>query len=276
MALNDDGEVFSWGRNTFGQLGPGNTTNSNIPVKIDIPPTVSISCGAEFRIALDIEGNVWCWGRDVNYLVKGANSTLPVQILGLNNITTVAAGYVNCLALDNENNVWYWNFQTQTQPSIVLNNAIAIAISGITPAALTLDGDLIVWQNILNTVLPGVLDIINPRIIFNNIIRLHIGFLGDLHVIDNDNNLIRMEKVGTDMRKIDIQSVGKVIAVSTGYHHYVVQTINKTLLTWGTNRNGKLGNGTYNYNDIPQQMEYRLANTFINVKNVKNARSRQM
>ena len=34
LALTDDGKLFSWGCNNNGQLGTGNTTNSNVPVQI--------------------------------------------------------------------------------------------------------------------------------------------------------------------------------------------------------------------------------------------------
>ncbi len=47
MALTESGRVFSWGCNGFGQLGIGNTVDSNKPKIIDLNAIIieRISCG---------------------------------------------------------------------------------------------------------------------------------------------------------------------------------------------------------------------------------------
>lgn len=35
IALDKDGNVYTWGYNGYGQLGLGNTTNTVLPVKVD-------------------------------------------------------------------------------------------------------------------------------------------------------------------------------------------------------------------------------------------------
>ena len=34
LALTDDGLLYTWGYNSNGQLGTGNTTGSNVPVQV--------------------------------------------------------------------------------------------------------------------------------------------------------------------------------------------------------------------------------------------------
>ena len=34
LAVTDDGLLYTWGYNNCGQLGTGNTTNSNVPVQV--------------------------------------------------------------------------------------------------------------------------------------------------------------------------------------------------------------------------------------------------
>ena len=72
MALDKDGNVWSWGDNSFGQLGNGNFdyNYSGAPVRVlkpgDVPLTniVSIDAGFEHSLAIDRDDNVWVWGRN--------------------------------------------------------------------------------------------------------------------------------------------------------------------------------------------------------------------
>ena len=51
MALNNDGRVFVWGNNTFGQLGTGSLKNVNEPVELEQLTRnriVDISCGDNY------------------------------------------------------------------------------------------------------------------------------------------------------------------------------------------------------------------------------------
>jgi alpha-tubulin suppressor-like RCC1 family protein len=62
MALNDKGEVFSWGAGEYGQLGqPGRPHRLATPTRIDALRDVQVSfiaCGASHSIALSKDGQV--------------------------------------------------------------------------------------------------------------------------------------------------------------------------------------------------------------------------
>ena len=68
-ALFDNGAVKCWGRNNYGQLGLGNTTNVILPtVDLDLGSGVkvtAINAGADHTCALFDNGAVKCWG--LNY-----------------------------------------------------------------------------------------------------------------------------------------------------------------------------------------------------------------
>jgi alpha-tubulin suppressor-like RCC1 family protein len=60
MALTENGQVFNWGDNRFGQLGVGNNENSNTPKLIRIEtPIKKISCSYFHNLLLSCDGDLY-------------------------------------------------------------------------------------------------------------------------------------------------------------------------------------------------------------------------
>ena len=90
LALGDDGNVYSWGRNIYGELGNGTISpNSNpnfsnaLPRKIASPDGVtfsSISAGPTSALAIGSDGNVYAWGNsdDSRIGLGEAGGNIPV------------------------------------------------------------------------------------------------------------------------------------------------------------------------------------------------------
>jgi len=63
MAINDKGELWSWGQNRGGELGTGSCNDRQEPKKVSIPITVrDLDCGYFHSMAVDRDGHVWTWG----------------------------------------------------------------------------------------------------------------------------------------------------------------------------------------------------------------------
>lgn len=64
MALTQNGNVYSWGYNEYGQLGDGNNINQNTPQKINFndEKIKSISTGPYFSFALTINNKLFAFG----------------------------------------------------------------------------------------------------------------------------------------------------------------------------------------------------------------------
>lgn len=68
LALDSDGNVWSWGFNKYGQLGHGDGENKALPEKIDsLSNIVRISAGNNYSFAVSKFGNIYCWGDNRNY-----------------------------------------------------------------------------------------------------------------------------------------------------------------------------------------------------------------
>lgn len=71
MALTKDGKVYSWGKNSCGELGVNSTSNSNYAIQVKdtsgngyLENIIDISCGDESSSAIDESGVVYTWGKN--------------------------------------------------------------------------------------------------------------------------------------------------------------------------------------------------------------------
>jgi len=63
LALTDSGDLYAWGENGDGQLGTGNTTDSNVPVLI-LSGVSSIGAGYRHSLAVKTDATAWAWGKN--------------------------------------------------------------------------------------------------------------------------------------------------------------------------------------------------------------------
>lgn len=88
VALKDDGSVYAWGDNSFGQLGvgtayDGQTYSQTFPDHVNgISDIVNIGAGSNFTFAVDKEDHLWAWGSN-SYSQLGDktlnNQVSPIQ-----------------------------------------------------------------------------------------------------------------------------------------------------------------------------------------------------
>src|SRR6185295_14130328 len=67
LALANDGTIWAWGYNAFGQLGNGGTVNKSTPTQVNALPagrtTVAVGAGQYHSLAVANDGTLWAWGR---------------------------------------------------------------------------------------------------------------------------------------------------------------------------------------------------------------------
>ncbi|OPY30553.1 MAG: Regulator of chromosome condensation (RCC1) repeat protein [Methanocella sp. PtaU1.Bin125] len=62
MALENDGTVWTWGDNRYGQVGRAGFISTYLPGRISLTGVKEISAGYVFSMALKNDGSVWSWG----------------------------------------------------------------------------------------------------------------------------------------------------------------------------------------------------------------------
>ena len=90
MAVKTDGTLWTWGRNTNGELGQNNRTNYSSPVQVGSDTTwdindYKVSMGGNEVGAIKTDGTLWTWGNNGTGHLGHNNETQyssPVQVPG--------------------------------------------------------------------------------------------------------------------------------------------------------------------------------------------------
>lgn len=123
LALANDGKIYAWGSNDYGQLGDGTITEQHESVQVQGPAGVKftqIAGGLYYSVALGDDGNTYAWGEN-NYgqLGDGTNTDrhepVRVQVPPGVTFTQIAAGNHHSLALGNDGNVYAWGANNDSE-----------------------------------------------------------------------------------------------------------------------------------------------------------------
>jgi len=118
-ALMADGSYYDWGYNQAGQLGNGTTTNSDTPVRVDLPTKAEqVSLGGSSgengqTVAILTDGSVWAWGQGGTGQIgdgKVKNSTAPTRVDVPSGVSfdRVISGGSTVYGIDSSGAVWAW------------------------------------------------------------------------------------------------------------------------------------------------------------------------
>ncbi len=111
IILDKTGQVWTVGRNNFGQLGDSTTINSAIPQKVkNLDNIAVVARGYDHSMALDSNGNLWAWGRN-NYGQTGVWSVYDQwtpQLVKDHKFIAVEGGHWHSVGLKEDGTVWAW------------------------------------------------------------------------------------------------------------------------------------------------------------------------
>jgi hypothetical protein len=229
-------KLYSWGSNSAGRLGLGNTTNYSSPKQVGLLTTWTnvMASGAGAAFAIKSDGTLWAWGSASSGQLGLGNSTIsyssPVQVGSLTSWSSISSGYVHVLALKTNGTLWAWgwgssgslglgNLTSYSSPVQVgsLTNWLQVSAGYQCSAAIKTDGTLWSWG------------------------RNNVGQLG-------------LNSLSYKSSPNQIGALTNWAKVSMGFAHCIATQTNGTLWAWGQNNLGSLGlnNSTYAYSSPVQ------------------------
>ncbi|KAG0575477.1 hypothetical protein KC19_5G006600 [Ceratodon purpureus] len=123
VALTVDGQIFTWGRGKYGQLGHGTSQNGNFPVAVKALAdhhVAQIACGGDHTIAVNSNGQIFSWGRGLwGQTGHGTKEDMlsPKQVQGLEGklVVQATAGARHSVVLLDNGEVYGWGDCEQGQ-----------------------------------------------------------------------------------------------------------------------------------------------------------------
>jgi len=265
-AIKNDGTLWSWGKNDYGQLGDGTTTDNPKVRQVraasgngyltDVKSVRANSFGA---IVLKNDGTVWAWGDNSNYQLGDGTTTSakrPIQVKGLDgngfldNVVDVTMSSSVALAVKSDGTVWAWGYNGNSQ--------LGSQSSGYTPAQVR-NSDNTGFLTDVKSVVAGAYSVTAVK---NDGTAWAWGYniYGQVGS-DNSNNFTYPTQVENSDGTGFLTGVASVALDDTTT--YAVKT-DGTAWAWGYNGYGNLGTGVSTYSvSLPQQIKNSDGSGFL-------------
>ena len=277
-AIRTDGTLWSWGNNSFGQLGANTSTLSNIssPVQVGaLSVWSSVSSAAQSMVAIQSNGTLWAWGNNgfgQLGLNTSTNYSSPVQVGALSNWATVLSTGYSSLSIVSNGSLYAWgrndfgqlaqnNTQSYSSPVQVVAENLVYTQIGVglgTGYAIRNNGTLwAIGRGVFGTLGTGSttdsssLVQVGSSSLWTSISGLRIGVLaiqtpGTLWAWGNNisGSLGLNTSGGTFSTPVQVGAVSGWTQVSGGGDYSLALRNDSTLWAWGNNGNGELGLNT--------------------------------
>lgn len=231
LVLKKDGTIYGWGSNARGQLlADESIVHTNTPLRVGALEGISqIACcyGGDLCAAIDMDGHVWVWGRDMEYdafvppfRIPQAERAVEVVCTG-GSSTEGAASEV--YILDADAKVYGFNPHTSGllygYGQMELPEIYSLVAGDCFCAAKDGEGNVWTWGDAT---------------------AAYYGQLGREVDLDSfgDDASARIEATWAPAK---VEGLTGVISLSAGRNHVMAMTQNMTVYAWGDNSHGQLG-----------------------------------
>lgn len=229
-----NGNILTWGRNQYGQLGNGTTTQQNTPSHtVNGSQWLTVDHARMHTIALKQDHTAWAWGNNaVGQLGDGTltDSYVPVQVGTDADWQVISAGNLHSAGLKTNGTLWGWGNNGGNE----LANGSGYYFN---PVQLGTDND---WAKVYAGYFKTYAIKTNGTLwgrARNDYRDLGIG---------NLSAYVALVQIGTDTDWAKVSGARQMYTLAL--------KTNGTLWGWGNNEYGRLGDGTTNNQTTPIQI----------------------
>lgn len=146
LAIGSDGNVYAWGENTYGELGNGTTTDSDMPLKVSLPSgfvPAKIYAYAYNDFAIGTDGSLYAWGSNGQGQFGLGNTTdqpTPVKVplpSGVTKCLGVYGGYYFAIIEGNDGNLYGCGYNDYGELGDGTTTATTTFVKAVKPAGVT-------------------------------------------------------------------------------------------------------------------------------------------
>jgi len=265
LAKTDEGNVYVWGGNDWGQLGLGSDeSRQDEPIENStLKDSKKIAASNNHVLAITKDGHVVSFGSNFSgQLGTGDNSdkNTPFQVAGIDDVKDVAPGYKFSIALKNDGTVWGWGAKCSDAKKKEAENwwKTVIQTEENQDAGYydpTSDSLSIHDKNeyCINEDIVGILSRTPVQIKnLKNIVAISSGY-GHVLALDTEGNVWsfgcntykQLGRVTTDPKDNatpkKVEGLPPIASLSAGYRHSLALAKDGSLWGWGLNAHGQLG-----------------------------------
>jgi alpha-tubulin suppressor-like RCC1 family protein len=246
-AVTEDGILYTWGDNEYGQLGDSRTKPQTCtPHPIDLPlPVTSITCG-HYQIMVVLEdGSLYVWGLNGGKLGLGddhGNKRTPHLHPTLTNVDRVFSGSSHFLALKRDGSLYAWGWngygsigiegdQDRDTPTLLFTPSVPPAPPRSILEVVCGGSHTILWYS------------------DGTIWSFGYNLYGQLGVGDKEHRFhetqikLKREGEGAGSGAGSGEGEGEIIAVGSGWYFSYAIVDDGSLWIWGYGKEDQLGSG---------------------------------
>ena len=233
-AITENGDLFTWGKNYYGQIGNGKTEGQTTPVKI-LENVKKVSIGNGHCAAMTKDGKLYAWGlNDSGQLGidSNENQSTPMRVEDWEDVTNISLGAKHSAAVRADGSLWIWgdnyhyqlglagheNTRESVPNKVNIDNVKEVALFQYMSSALTESGDLYIWGDTSSSIGNGSSTALVPYLALENVLTY---------------------KIWTPFNYTD---------------HIAAIRTDGSLWMWGCNSQGQVGNGTKDSQGTPVQI----------------------
>ena len=225
VVLKNDGTVWTWGSNFDGRLGDGTETERYTPKKI-MDNVTAISTGFYHTLAIKKDGSLWAWGSNENGQIGDGTRTAALSPKKIaDNVIGISAGEDTSLFIKSDHSLWGMGSQVDAElgsldfddlltPVWVMGDVSAVCCH----SGLILKTDGSAWE--YGTILEN-----------------------------ESKGMQKYRRVPTPQKVMD-----NVSYIATDDLLRFAIKKDGSLWSWGTNRDGQLGDGTTDWRLVPRKI----------------------